>query len=300
MILASLDPGSRSSSLAILSVETSEDGAFLPPARGRVRPSFCATRTVGHREDLPEPITTTRVYTDRETGEKKTRSFTQTWRWVSSPAENRAHARELFGLLVAHGAAELVVEQNPVVHVDASNKGASQIATNLRAAAGIVESLATLCDQAGIAVHYLSLPSWRARVAGKAHATDADAREGVGRFLDPDGPVQPETEHEVDALGCLLGFLLPSLRDRPERKARLNNVRRSKGLPSPRRKRKPGEPRYPSKQDPSYQRKLASDRANQKAKVRERRKANGCICLAKRGHTDECWRAQFKARQGST
>jgi hypothetical protein len=291
-ITAGLDSGSRSSSLAIADL----DG---PPQRGTVRPLFCTTLTMGRRVDLPEPIKTTRKYRDKETGEEKTREWTQTWRWESSPAERREKARELFALLTTYGVQRLVVEHNPTVF-----GGINQVATNLRDAFGMVESLATLCDAAGILVEYLSVGAWRTRVAGKAHARDADAREGVGRYLDPelpsDHPGSPNTEHEIDALGCLLGFLLPPLRDRPERKARLSRVRKGRHLPSAQRRRAPGEKRYPSKEDPSYQRKLAWDRQSQHDKTVARRAAQGCICLAKRGHTLECQLARFKARQGAS
>jgi hypothetical protein len=299
--IAALDPGARASSLAILDADEAEDGTLLPPARLSVRPIACKTFPLGRRVDLPEPIVETKTRTDKITGEVTTRTFTRTWRWESSPAERRHHAREMFAFLSAHGVQELVIEQNPTVF-----GGVNAVATNLRDAAGPVEIIADRCEAAGIKVHepYMPVGTWRTRVAGKAHATQPEAKEGVGRYLDPELPSahlgSPNTEHEIDALGCLLGFLLPPLRDRPERKARLSRVRRSKMERSPYRKRAPGEKRYPSKEDPSYLRKLALDKANQHRKAVERRAAQGCICLAKRGHTLECQLARFKARQGAS
>jgi hypothetical protein len=267
MIFAALDPGSRSSSLAI--AEKPPDGGA--PAFGTFRPLFSTTLTMGRRVDLPTPITTTRTYTDKITGETKTRQWTQTWRWESSPAERREKARELFALILAHGVNELVVEHNP--RIFAEGTGGSQIATNLRDAAGMVESLATLCDQAGIPVHYLPRPSWASRVAGKSHATDIEVRDAVGRYLDPelpdDHPGQPKNEHEIDALGTWLGWLLPPLKARKLAARRIR--KRDPNAPARvRRPRVPGEKRY-KPTDPSYQRHLAKMREKDEARHAQRR-----------------------------
>lgn len=164
---------------------------------------------------------------------------------VAQPPNPRTIAAQLLEAVTTSRPTSIIVEHAPLyIPPKAPAQQARSIAANHELC-----SLALLLLEDGCAaleppipVHVIARSTWAGRIAkgqtiGGNRLTTADARAKVPTYLDPSGP-QPTDQHQIDAVGALLGHLYPAgvgIAPRPPR--------------PPRVKRKPGEPKPPRVRD---------------------------------------------------
>ncbi len=243
---AGIDPGSGYLGLVIT------EGSTVP-----VQLIHKVTFPVGERVPLKRPRKVKR-------GEE---TITLTTRHSLTEPMARALADKIVARLLEYRVTRLAIEHVESVHIDAKkdSSAASSIATSLIRTSWLDILIGVRAEAAGIEVHRVSGPTWRARVVGRPKGK----RGGAGAELIPEavaskiaGWPHDSDAHERDAAGVNLWLILPP----PE--APPLAVKRARTTRSPK------VPREPGMRPPSYYARLKRLRDE----TTQARLAMGCKC----------------------